>query len=108
MAKALDFPILQETVLNVRLFYCSAWLYPEACVNLLAEQMSDISVPFGSPLKIKCSIVKIYQIHESKFASCREVTIISVVYFGFSFSTFLVTLVLGIAIGSLGAWIGEL
>lgn len=75
MAKALDFPILQETVLNVGLFYCSAWLYPEACVNLPAEQMSGISVPFGSPLKIKCSLVKIYQIHESRFARCNEVTI---------------------------------
>lgn len=81
MVKALDFPILQKAVLNVPSISCSAWLYPEACVNLPVEQMSGISVPFGSPLKIICSLVKIYQIHESKFASCNEGTIISVVYF---------------------------
>lgn len=50
-------------------------------MNLPAEQMSGISVAFGSPLKIKCSLVKIYQIHESKFASFNEVTMIFVVYF---------------------------
>lgn len=100
MAKALDFPILQKTVLNV-LFHCSPWLYPEACVNLAAEQMSGISVPFGSPLKITCSLVKIYQIHESKCASCNEVTIISVVCFHSEpvFFSFLVTLVLGCSYG---------
>lgn len=50
-------------------------------MNFPAEQMSGISVPFGTPLKIKCSLVKIYQIQERKIAGCNEVTIISVVYF---------------------------
>lgn len=68
-------------------------------MNLPAEQMSGISVPFGSPLKIKCSLVKIYQIHESKFASFNEVMWCTSTLSLFSFSSFLVTLVLGYSYG---------
>lgn len=79
-------------------------------MNLPAEQMSGISVPFGTPLKIKCSLVKIYQIQGSKIASCNEVTIISVVYFYSEpvfFFQFLGDWFLAIAMGSLGAWVGK-
>lgn len=40
-------------------------------MNLPAEQMSGISVPFGSPLKIKCSLVKMYQMKVSLRASMK-------------------------------------
>lgn len=70
-----------------------------------------------SPLKIKCSLVKIHfpshphWLHENKFASCYEITIISVLYFEpvlQLYCNFFVALVFGYSLGGLGVWVGKL
>lgn len=74
-----------------------------------------------SPLKIKCSLVKIHfppqphWLNENKFASCYEITSISVLYFDFElvfflrfFYSFFVAFVLGYSLGGLEVWVGKL